>query len=299
MTYKTAFSKIIPGICFGLLIVASCSKDRTQTKSLNDYKSPNDYLNSKKQAEQDYTIDSLGKCPLIGKLGTRICPTKGDIQYPNKLDSIHFPFHVKLVELYSAKNMIYYQMPSVGGGNILTTAGEVRIRAFKDTTELVLRTSRSWSVSMPGKNTIADMKQYYGSTTASLTDWITNPVGSFTKNDTSYYAEDQKLGWLACNKDASTSNQVSLSFTSNTDILTNVAIFIYIPSLKSIMQVYNMNSGKIPQGSSIKIIAIAQGESSKLYYFYKEMTLGQNNEIVDVTLQSTTDDELTAKLDAL
>ena len=298
---KNKFTLIGLILVFGFcsFYLTNCSKERINAKPLNDYASLKDYLNSKKQQEQEIIIDTNGHCPLTGKYGTKICPTKTDLKYPNKADSIYFPFTVKLIELYTAKDMIYYQMPTVSDGNVLSTNGELRIRAYKGTTELVLRPSRTWSVTMPAKTTVSDMKQYYGSMNDSLVAWVTNPVGSFSKTDSGYYAEDQVLGWFACNKDASSKNSVTVSFVSITDNLTNAGIYIYIPSSKTVIQVGNLTSCKIPAGANIKVIVFAQKADKNLFYFYKELTLGQNNETVDVTLNPITDAELTAKLDSL
>jgi len=297
---KSNYIKLILSIILSITIFATCKKDRIEDKPLKEYKSLNEYLDSKKQQDQEFIIDTPGKCPIIGKYGTQICPSKSNIMYINKNDSVNYPYKIKLIELYTPKDMIYYQLPSVGAGNILTTAGELRIRAYKDTAELVLRPSKSWSiVSIPNKATVDGMKQYYGNTMNNITDWTTNPIGDFGKTDTSYFGLIQKLGWIACDKDASSANSVTVTFASTTDNLLNVGIFIYIPSTKTVMQIKNLVSDKIPTGTVIKIIVFGQDASNDFYLFNKEMTLGQNNETLDISLSKTTESELTAKLDAL
>ena len=290
--------KLLLSLSLGFFMFASCKKDRIVDKPLNEYKSVNDYFNSKKQQEQEFTIDSAGKAPIIGNQGTKIWPSKDRLMFANG-DSVHWPYTVKLIELYSAKDMLYYQMPNVGGGNILTTCGEIRLRAYKDGQELVLRPSKTWSILMPSKNPLTDMKQFYGLDATSFTDWVANPAGDFVKTDTGYYADDQKLGWISCDKDASSASSVTVSFISFTDVLTNVGIFIYIPSKQSLIQVYNQISGKIPVGSDIKIIAIGINANDETYYYYKEMTLGQSDEKLDISLQSISKNDLEVKLDAL
>jgi len=300
ITRKLNFTKLLLSISLAVFVFVTCKKDRIVDKPLKEYKSLTEYLDSKKQKEQEFIIDTPGKCPIIGLQGTQICPSKSTIMFTDKADSITYPYKIKLVELYTPKDMIYYQLPSVGSGTILTTAGELRIRAYKDSSELILRPSKLWSiVSMPGKSTVDGMKQYYGTTTNNLTDWTTNPVGDFGKTDTSYFGLIQKLGWIACDKDASSANSVTITFASTSDNLANVGIFIYIPSTKTIMQIKNFVSDKIPSGDDIKILAFGQDASNDFYFYYKKMTLGQNNEILDISLTKTKESDLTAKLDAL
>ena len=296
---KITISMLLAGLCCGFLLFVTCKKDRIEDKPLNEYKSLKEYLNSKKQQEQEFIIDTPGKCPIIGKLGTHICPSKSAIMFQDKSDSITYPYIIKLVELYSPKDIIYYQMPSVGGGSILTTAGEIRLRAFKDSSELLFRPSKSWSISMPSKATVDGMKQYYGVATDSSSNWTMNPVGDFGKNDTSYFALIQKLGWIACAKDASNASSVTISVASLTDNLANVGVFVYIPSTKTVLQIRNLVSEKIPTGLDVKVLAFAQNASNDLFYYYKELTLGQNNELLDISLKKISDADLIAKLDAL
>src|ERR1035437_6313588 len=111
------------------VVYYSCSKDRIQQRTpLNDYNSPNNYFDTKKQAERTFVIDTNGTGPIVGNQGTNIWMGKSCLMYPNG-DSVYFPFTVKLVELYTPKDMIYYQMPTVASDTILETAGEIRLRA--------------------------------------------------------------------------------------------------------------------------------------------------------------------------
>ena len=118
------------------VIYSGCSKERIDTRSLNKYNSPNTYLDSKKESEQEFTITADSGGPIIGNQGTKLYGSRQCLQFPNG-DTVALPYTIKLVELYGAKQMIYYQMPTVAGGTILKTDGEIRYRAFKNNTELI------------------------------------------------------------------------------------------------------------------------------------------------------------------
>ena len=275
----------------------SCSKDRIQK---NAYSSVNTYLDSKKQAEQDFVIDSAGPGPIVGNQGTKLYgPGKQCLMFPNG-DSVTWPYTIKLVELYKPKDMIYYQMPTVASGNILKTDGEIRLRAFKGSTELVLKPSPCGvPIEMPCAAPQIGMHVFNGITTNGNPDWVDNsPVNLFTVNASGDSAIITKLGWINCGQQAGSASNSTLAFTSTTDDLTNVGIFIYFPATKTVMQAYSSASGLIPNGSSVKIVAIAIDSKGTLYNFSQNQTVSAST-TVNITLTATTDAALTALLDGL
>jgi hypothetical protein len=286
-------------LVLSLASVSSCSKDRIDPEEkLSDYDQMDDYYDTKKQEEQIFEIDNSGEGPIIGNQGTKLWISDEKLMYTNG-DSIHLPYTLKLIELYTPKDMIYFQMPTVSGGTLLTTGGEIRVRAFKNDEELVLRPNETWTVEMPNNGPESDMKIYYGVENTSFVDWTVNPAGNFNTTSYGYIGEIKKLGWIACGKDASNSTSTTnYSFTSTTDNLQFVSIFIYLPDSKSLMQVYNQTSGALPLGENIKIILMGINDSTQLFSYYQETQVSTNNQ-VDVTLTSISDTDLTAILDAL
>ena len=296
-------SKIISVLSL-LLVVSfaafyfSCSKDRIEQKKA--YSPVNSYLDTKKQQEQSFTIDSSGSGPITGNQGTKLYgPGKQCLMFPNG-DSVTWPYEIRLVELYKPKDMIYYQMPTVASGTILKTDGEIRLRAFKNNTELMLKPSPCMAaIEMPCAAPQAGMHVMNGTTTAGNPDWVENsPVNLFATTANSYTAAITKLGWINCGQMAGSSSNSTLTFTSSTDDLTNVGIFIYFPSTHTVMQAYNSATSAIPNGSSVKIVAIGIDASGNLFSFTQSPTVISSSSI-DITMSATTDAALTAVLDAL
>lgn len=288
----------------------SCKKDRIEEQpqqTLNEYSSPNDYLNSKKQQEQEFVITSdSASGPIVGNQGTNIWCGRQCLMFPNG-DSVALPYTVKLVELYTPKDMIYYQMPTVASDTILETDGEIRLRAFKDGTELVLRPGCSWPIMMPNTAPENYMRVFYGFDASNYVDWTDDPstlgvttsyIPTFGTTTGGYLGSTVRLGWVNCDYKRGGSVNHHLSFVSSTDNLTNVAIFIYFPSTKTVMQVYNQTSGSIPDNSVVKIVAIAVNSSGTLYSFTQNMTVTASSSL-EVTMAATTDPALTAVLDGL
>ncbi|MFY9308020.1 MAG: hypothetical protein WAQ28_03115 [Bacteroidia bacterium] len=287
----------------------SCSKKRIEEeeRTLNEYNSPNDYFDSKKQQEQEFVINSDSSSnPIQGNQGTNVWPGRQCLMYPNG-DTVALPYIVKLVELYTPKDMIYYRMPTVAGDTILETGGEIRLRAFKDGTELMLRPGCSWPIKMPNSAPANYMRVFYGFNSSNYVDWTDNPttlgvttsyIPTFAAATGGYLGATVRLGWINCDVRRGAPVNHHLSFVSSTDNLTNVAIFVYFPATKTVMQVYNMTSGSIPDNSSVKIIAVGVDNSGTLFSFSQNMTVTASSSI-EVTMAATTDPALTAALDGL
>jgi len=293
---------IFPALSFLLISMFSvfyfsCSKDRIQTQ-LNTYSPVNTYLDSKKQAEQEFIIDTSGSGPIVGNQGTKIWIGKQCLLFPNG-DSVTWPFTVKLVELYKPKDMIYYQMPTISAGTILKTDGEIRLRAFKNGTELVLKPTPCLHIEMPCAAPQSGMHVLNGITTSGHPDWTdNNPVNLFSTTPTSYTASISLLGWINCGQLAGSTSNSTLTFASTTDDLTNVGIFIYFPGTKTVMQAYNSASSAIPNGSAVKIVAIGLDANGNLFSFSQNQTVSSSTS-VNITLSATTDAALTTLLDGL
>lgn len=289
------YIKLLALILF--VFVYACSKERIEEKPLNEYNPPNDYLNSKKQQEQEYVIDTNGTCPLTGVQGTQLCVAKTCLMLPSG-DSVYFPYTIKLIEQYKPKDMIYAQMPTIAGGNVLESAGEIKVTAFKNGTALQLRSGCSYSVTMPNPPLRNYLRSYSGIEGGAFIDWADNTNTAFAIVSNGHTANISGFGWINCAKDRSSTTNSKLTFTSKTDKLDNVAIFIYIPETKTVMQVYNMVSGNIPNESKVKIIAIGIRANGEFYKFYKEMTVNTSEEVT-VKMEASSDADITSVLDGL
>lgn len=285
---------------------SSCKKDRIKT-TMNEYSDLNDYFNLKKQQEQTFVVDSNGTGPIIGNQGTKIWIAKECLQTMDGND-ITWPFEVKLVELYTPMDMIYWQMPTVSTYGILQTEGEIRLRALKDGNELKLKPLPcKCVVEMPSDEPKEYMSVFYGFETNNRPNWtknlaqfgITQPTSPwFLPTDTGHVAEIGMLGWIGCDTLVGSTSGALVSFVSETDNLNNVGIFIYFPTTKTVMQVYDQASSPIPLGSNVKIVCIAQKSDGSLYHFYSTAIINGNIEY-NIEMQEISDSALTTLLNSL
>lgn len=302
MKTLTQFIRFGSALICSIILISSCSKERIESiedeKQLKEYNPVSNYLDLKKQDEQEFIIDTSGTGPVVGNQGTKIWASKEKLMYPNG-DSVQWPYTIKLIELFTPKDMIYYQMPNVASGTLLTTSGEVRIRAFKNGQELVLRPGMKWVVEMPSVTPLSSMSIYYGVDNGTYVNWSDSPAGSFITTAYGYIGEIAVMGWVLCGKPASVSpTTATYTFSSSTDNLQNVGKFIYFPNAKSVMQVYGQTAANLPSGEQIKIVMIGINSSNELFYYYSNTTVGTDSQI-DITLSSISDPNLTALLDSL
>ena len=281
----------------------SCKKDRIEApeEELNEYNSVNDYLNSKKQEEQDFEITGPGNDTIKGNQGSRIYGSKNCLNDANG-DTIDYPFTIHLVELYSPKDMIYWQMPTVANGNILETDGEIRIRATKNGQDLSLICD--YAFEMPNSAPNSNMTIYKGADNGTFVDWSNTGTPFILTNYTDsgfsygYKGLTSSFGWLGADKQIGNGSGSTITFTSVTDNLTNVGIFIYIPASQTVMQVYNLTSDIIPDGTTIKIVLMAQDATGQLFSYTDVKTMNGSTTMT-ISLIATTDADLTNYLDAL
>ncbi|MDF1672952.1 MAG: hypothetical protein P1U41_05580 [Vicingaceae bacterium] len=279
-------------------LIFSCKKDRIETpepEQLTAYQPINTYLDSKKQQEQDFLITGQSNDTIIGNQGTKIYGAKNCLRDGNN-DTVAYPFNIKLVELYTPKDMIYWQMPTMSSGNALNSDGEIRVRAVKNNVELTLAASCPFGVEMPNGSPSSTMNIYNGNDNGTFVDWVNSSV-LFSTTSYGYQGFINSLGWISCAEQVATGGH-TVSFTSTTDDLTNVGIFIYIPATKTLIQGYNQTASGVPSGSSVKIVLMAQDSNGDLFSYTKTRTINGNTSI-DLSLSSTTDAALTSHLNGL
>ncbi|NOG57002.1 MAG: hypothetical protein HND54_04620 [Bacteroidetes bacterium] len=279
------------------LTTISCKKDRIEPaeEELKEYHDINSYLDSKKQEEQEFVITGPSNDTITGNQGTKIIGAGKNCLRDMNGDTIDYPYSIFLVELFTPADMIYWQMPTVASGNILETDGEIRIRATKNNQDLSLVCP--FTFWMPNSAPNSNMTIYTGVASGNFVNWI-NTANSFNIIPYGYEGTSTKFGWINAGLQVGTGSGHTLTFTSAVDDLTNVGIFIYFTGIDGLMQVYNKTSGLIPNGSSVKIVMMAQNSSGQLFSYTETRTVS-SSATIDVSLSQTTDAILTTYLNSL
>ncbi|GAB3511327.1 hypothetical protein [Emticicia fontis] len=303
------------------LLAIACSKDRTilleeetsptlveqKDKFVSPTNSSFDKLGTQPEKK---TIKSDNDLPFIGKQGTRVWLYTRDLKFPDG-GAITYPFDIELLELFSPKDMILHQMPTVSNGRLLTTAGEVLIKAYKNGQELTVSRINSTQINVPAKSGRIDgfMDLFYGEETkAGFINWVqadTSRVpgvgngGTIFGQNERYTIFPSRIGWINCDKFYYfTEAKTAITFTSANPSIDKILIFLYFPDLQSVMQVYGGISGQVPVGRNVKMIAFAITEDEQYYSFLQE-TVVQDKQKTEIKLTPTTKEDLMKYLDGL
>jgi hypothetical protein len=254
------------------------------------------------------TIKNDNDLPFIGKQGSNVWLYTRDLKTENG-GAIGYPFDIEILELLTPKDMILHQMPTVSGGKLLSTGGQIRVRAYKDGKELKLNAVNSAQITVLVKGRIdAFMQLFYGSeVNGEFTDWYPADTSKrqqpsngyiFPKEDI-YVIFPTRIGWINVDKFYQyTEPTTKITFLSETPPITNVFIYLYFPDLKSIMGVSQGVSGLVPVGRNVKVIAIGITKEEKYYSFFQEFAV-QDKQKVEIKLAPTTKEALMKYLDTL
>ncbi len=231
--------------------------------------------------------------------------------YPNG-QSISYPFTLKLIEVYTLKDMILSNLPPIGGGKILESGGEIRIRAFKGATELVLKPGKKYTMLLDTSSSplLSGMGVYYGFASGNKTDWTNNVTSldpSINPDNLSavintpaqaYLMNIARMGWVNCARLYSNLNPTTtISFTSQGTNTQNIDVFLVFKNIHSMMQVYNLTSQPLPVGTNLTVVAISRdsNQNNAMAYQAQDITVTAGMQVT-LNLASITDSNLLGQL---
>ncbi|MCF8278197.1 MAG: hypothetical protein K9J17_15830 [Flavobacteriales bacterium] len=299
-------------------VFTDCSKQRI---AANSYSNPDEFMYNNRPEEQEFEIDGEGNGPIIGNQGTRLWLDSSIFMFTNGND-VSYPITIKLIEVYTPKDMALYELPTVAQGNMLVTAGEIRVRAFKDGEELVLKPGKVYLAQTPNADPVSQMSVFFGQETGDILDWFDNASavssnagidslewiapntdstgGPFGWPGIGYDLAIPAMGWINCDYfyNLNPDSLTTVSYESAEDNLDNVVIYLYFPNIGSIMQVYNQQSGNVPIGEPVKSICFAMNSEGNLAYHYEEFAITSNH-VVQVTMTEISETDLLALLAGL
>lgn len=289
---------IFPAIVACLIIIGmySCKKDRI---AIDDYQNMDSFYNDNKEPEQEFIIDTLGSCPLIARKGTKICISADMLMFPNG-NRVNYPFTLKVVELYSIKDMILWNLPAVSGSNILETSAEIRVRAFKDNTELVLKSGKSYYMEMDTISTlVSNMLPYYGFNSGSATNWVIDNLSSLSFNSWFYTINVGQMGWISAARLHSSSVQnTTVSLSVNGSNTQNIQSYISFNNFKGLIKIDNLVSGNIPVGEQVTLVSFAKKQTNEYVLHKQDYTITTNQQI-PLNMQVISEQDLLAALSTL
>ncbi|MFO7869303.1 MAG: hypothetical protein R6U95_08415 [Bacteroidales bacterium] len=264
-------------LCVGLSFV-QCSKKRVDP-DLTKYESLEKYFDSLRPEEQEYIIDTLGTCPVEGKYGTRVCIDKQYLESDDDED-VYFPYTLKLVELYSIEDMIYYFTSHSDNGALYSCDGIVRVRFFKDDYELNLRDNSSWKIEIPHESPRNNAKIMYEDVSEKHLR-LEASQQIFEQTEYGYESEYlYKLGWIAVGKNISNTQTYNLSLTSDVDDLETLTAYVYVPGYNNLVHVQHFDEEiAVPEQAEVKVVCMGMDAEKQLYQFYTHFRMEKATEV--------------------
>ncbi|HNW97440.1 MAG TPA: hypothetical protein PKK00_03380 [Bacteroidales bacterium] len=291
-----------------MIVFCSCSKERTET---SEYEPLDEFYDNNAPEEQTFIIDSIPGDTIVGIHGTKIWGVPKTIfMYKSTQQDIYYPFFIKLIEAYSIKDMILSKLPNVAQGNILKSDGELKVTAFKNNDELVLKEHCGLNMWAPSSNPDDTMGVYYGFTNATTDDWnidVTQTDYLFTQDTVTkigvlgkgYGMKIAKLGWLSVCKLNTFTSTSGITFTAVGTNTNFIDIFIVFNNLHSYIKVNNLTVSNLPVGEPVTVFAIAKDTDASMYYFKQNYTISTSSIIIDLVMQKSTEAEVLTLMGSL
>lgn len=306
MNLNLKFSSLSILMVLFMLSFTACKKDRIVQ---DDFQSMDSFYDQHKEEEQVFVIDSTGACPLISKKGTKICISADMLMYPNGT-AITYPFTLKVVELYSIKDMILWRLPSIAGGNVLETSAEIRIRAFKGNDELVLKPGAGYFMEMDTMTVLnSNMQAYYGNNLGTTFDWTSSisaispgfvdTISSITANSFFYALKVARMGWISSARPSTAAGaNTNLSLLVSGTNTQNIEVYLSFAGFKGLMKISNLVSGNIPVGEQVKFVAFAKNQNNEFLLHQQTFTITAGQQI-SLNMQVVTEAALLTALEGM
>ena len=283
------------------IALLSCSKDRIQEEETDSFSSMDEFYNENKVEEQEFIItneDSTGH--ITGNQGTEIYVGKDLFIFIDRSDEITFPYSIKLIELYDYDDLIFNQMPTPHSSGVLNIGGEIRVRAFKNAEELVLKPTMFYGAKFSSTATETDMKVFYGNLSGEkFSSWeMAADASSVSIVDTKYLALIYKMGWVTPAKNTSFTEKTNITFTIEGSGGENIDLAIVFKDFHGVLIGDNLKISDVPVGTSATIIGMAMDQNGK-YRLHKQDVTTSANMTVKLDLQIVEKAALLSTLDNL
>jgi hypothetical protein len=300
-------------IAFFLLIfsVLACSDDRLFPREGGSFVAgvPQSLLSKSEKV----TINSANDLPFVTKNGTHIYFREDAFKRLKNGAAVTFPIDLEIIELLSLKDIILHNKPTVSNGKLLTTDGQIYIKASKNGEELALAGSYNLNIRMEGISGKFDpeMLIFLGADTQEGFNWradTTNcqdwngqlfcdnigqnegPIGNGVDTSSFYNMWPSSLGWINIDRFAEYTNTTTITISSE-ESLENVSVFLYFPEINSVINYFDSPKLLLPVGYRAKVIAFAFNESDEVYSFFEDIVVKEDLQ-VNVSLSKSSKDKL-------
>lgn len=287
----------------GLVIVAiatlfACKKSERLQE--NAYEPLDSFYDMYEEEVQEFIIDSVGEGPIVGEQGTNAYVGAQIFMMPDGSD-VEYPFKLQMVEIYEKDQMMLSRAPSAfNTTTALITGGMVSIRAFKDTTELVLRPGAVIPLKYPekhGQSTV--MTHYYGERGADhVLDLMENVANEATLDSLFYHVYADRVGFSSPSRAHATgASQFLITLSVQGTGTENIAKYVVYNNTHTVLKIRDVMSSGINEGTSVKLVCFAKNQDGEFLLHEEDLEMNANKN-VELNFQTVTEADLIATLEA-
>lgn len=312
-------------IFWSLLILNSCTRDRLVTLDKVTPALTNEMFSSGESQKTSIkllatpavkqTVTTSLTQTIVGKKGTRVTFSRFDFSMPDG-SSPKVPFDIELREMITPGDIILNGVQTVSNGRILSTGGQVYIKATKDGKDLVLNQWSQLDILIPAKKIDTQMSLFYGNENGTTGDvnWVAAPLDTARNNnrdsvivrapmtflDSAYAVIPTQIGWINCDKFYKYEGaKTVVKVKSTVPSIDKLVVFLYLPEISSIISISNGVSLEIPVGQRIKIVAFAEDTATQQRYFFLEEMIAVDKLEVLIEVRAATREEILNALKTL
>lgn len=294
----------------------SCKKDKLIEESPNPgttYNSLGDFFAQNKVPTQTFVINPQAQNTITGTEGTSFNV------YPNMLvDSLNQPpsgnVTVQLIEIYNIKDMVLANMPTVSGGKLLQSGGEIFIRF--ESNGISYHPLQGLTITMPKPNagpSAQNAELFWGieDSTVPGISWVPASNGNIYDSSGTYFLSLTSLNynWLNCDAFYDSTQVTDVQIMTQTTGANGETIEMYsylvFKSINSMMGLYTYSSpgiytaSSIPVGMQAAAVSIGVGKVTKKPYFGKSNFTVSQTQTVSISLLQMTAEEIKTELQNL
>lgn len=303
---KTAIKYFIASLALSSVLYMGCKKDTEETPIPSAPYSVYALFEKYGAKTQTYQVDLdtvVGVKKLIGEKGCIIRFIHSPLLHSNG-SIVTGIVNVELKEIYSKKDILLSNVPTVSNENALVSGGEIFLRITQNGEELVPYPNHI-RISIPaGNNPDTDMMVYYGkgkqglegdTTINNRFSWALDSLANVNYGDTlnCYSLYPTKFNWINC--DHPLLNNVSpqpitIAIPDTTFKPNNIYTVISIDQVNTAINVrYNYGTQDftyvgLPAGYAIHVVCIAQ-KNSQYYFSSFPYTVQTGSNHIPVNLQ--------------
>jgi hypothetical protein len=276
----------------------SCSKDRITT---DEFQSMDEFFEQEQAEVQEFVITNEdGDQPIIGKFGTELFVHSSLFEDTTERKIIEVPYKIKLIELYTVKDLILQKMHSnyIGGG--LDYVSALWVSAEKDDVYLKLIDGKFVKANLNTEVRPFVPGVYYGGNQIKPWDgWLASASGSSVGiNNEKYEMNLANLGWNMAARFQSLAPRTIIKFNYQGKGLENIQLFAFVNNERQVIKGGVMEIQSVPVNRPVTLIAMAIDQNNDFRFFRKGI-LATGITDIKIEFETLTREQLLLQLTAL